>query len=554
MRQAVAHATDVETALMLIYGDLSMPEQCPISRGVFGNDQDFCAQHRAQYDPDAARALLAEAGGWGPDNPLEVNLLVWTGGKRDRLAEVFQAQLAEVGIAANIEIMDIGTMNARVRQENETADGIGSMDMMTWSWYDPDILYALWHSPGAYRGYTSPELDAMLEKTRVLGDPAEREAAVRDVMAYLLDRSIHVPLSRRAGNGSSPSAPRSRASPSRPSSIRSSTTCGSEPPGGPVAGPPFLQRKQEPMAAYLLRRLALGLTTILVATIAVTLLIHLVPGDPVQIMYAQSQGTTPEQLAEIRSRLGLDQPIIVQYVQYLGRLIQGDMGVTIRGQQPVLDLLLVRLPNTLVLAFSAMAVAVAIGLPAGFWAAWRRGTWVDAAVMMTAIAGVSIPHFWLGLMLMFWFSVELGWLPVSGGGAASLILPALTLGLSNAAIVARMTRSGMIDVMDQDFVRTAHAKGLPRRIVLSRHVLRSGLIPVVTMMGLQFTYLMGGAIVVENIFAWNGIGRLAIEAIFQRDYPVIQGFILVFATTVVVVMFLLDLVYAVLDPRIRRSG
>ena len=136
VRQAVAHATDVETALMLIYGDLSMPEQCPISRGVFGNDQDFCAQHRAQYDPEKAKALLAEAGGWGPDNPLEVNLLVWTGGKRDRLAEVFQAQLAEVGIKANIEIMDIGTMNARVRQENETTEGMGSLDMMTWSWYD----------------------------------------------------------------------------------------------------------------------------------------------------------------------------------------------------------------------------------------------------------------------------------------------------------------------------------------------------------------------------------------------------------------------------------
>ncbi|WP_138467766.1 ABC transporter substrate-binding protein [Poseidonocella sp. HB161398] len=194
VREAVARATDVDTALMLIYGDLSIPEQCPISRGVFGNDQEFCAAHRAQYDPEAAKALLAEAGGWGPDNPLEVNMLVWTGGKRDRLAEVFQAQLAEVGIKANIQMMDIGTMNARVRQENETPDGIGSMDMMTWSWYDPDILYALWHSPGAYRGYTSPELDAMLEKTRVLADPDERKAAVEDVMAYLLDKSIHVPL------------------------------------------------------------------------------------------------------------------------------------------------------------------------------------------------------------------------------------------------------------------------------------------------------------------------------------------------------------------------
>ena len=194
VRKAVAHATDVQTALTLIYGDLSIPEQCPISRGVFGNDQDFCAAHRAQYDPEAAKALLSEAGGWGPDNPLEVNLLVWTGGKRDRLGEVFQAQLAEVGIKANIEIMDIGTMNARVRQENETPTGIGSMDMMTWSWYDPDILYALWHTPGAYRGYTSPELDAMLEKTRLLSDPVERKEAVEDVMAYLLDHSIHVPL------------------------------------------------------------------------------------------------------------------------------------------------------------------------------------------------------------------------------------------------------------------------------------------------------------------------------------------------------------------------
>jgi peptide/nickel transport system substrate-binding protein len=194
VRAAVAHATDVQTALTLIYGDLSIPELCPISRGVFGNDQDFCAAHRANYDPEKAKSLLKEAGGWGPDNPLEVNMLVWTGGKRDRLAEVFQAQFAEVGIKANIQIMDIGTMNARVRQENESPTGVGSMDMMTWSWYDPDILYALWHSPGAYRGYTSPELDAMLEKTRVLTDSAERKAAVQAVMAYLLDHSIHVPL------------------------------------------------------------------------------------------------------------------------------------------------------------------------------------------------------------------------------------------------------------------------------------------------------------------------------------------------------------------------
>ncbi|MFM9857644.1 ABC transporter permease [Pseudoxanthobacter sp. M-2] len=307
------------------------------------------------------------------------------------------------------------------------------------------------------------------------------------------------------------------------------------------------------MLAYLSQRLAMGLVTIFAATVAVTLLIHLVPGDPVQIMYAQSQGTTPEQLEEIRARLGLDQPIVVQYGHYLARLLQGDMGVTIRGEQPVFGLLMARLPNTLVLAFAAMLIAVVIGLPAGFWAAARRGGWTDTLIMMAAIGGVSIPHFWLGLLLLIWFSVDLGWLPVAGGGPMSLVLPALTLGLSNAAIVARMTRSAMIDVMEQDFVRTAHAKGLPKAVVEYRHVLRSGLIPIVTMMGLQFSYMMGGAIVVENIFAWNGIGRLAVEAIFQRDYPVIQGFILVFAATVVVVMFLLDLVYALVDPRIRRS-
>ena len=177
-RQAVAHATDVETALMLVYGDLSMPEQCPISRGVFGNDQEFCAEHRPQHDPARAQELLAELG-YGPDNPLQTTLIAWTGGKRDKLAEVFQAQLAQVGIEAEIEIMDIGTMNARVRQENEKgpeSTDKGSMDMMTWSWYDPDILYALWHSPGAYRGYTDPELDAMLERTRMLSDPEERRA------------------------------------------------------------------------------------------------------------------------------------------------------------------------------------------------------------------------------------------------------------------------------------------------------------------------------------------------------------------------------------------
>lgn len=307
------------------------------------------------------------------------------------------------------------------------------------------------------------------------------------------------------------------------------------------------------MASFLAARLALGLLTVWVTTVAVTLLIHLVPGDPVQIMYAQSQGTTPEQIEAIRANLGLDRPVWEQYAAFLGRLLRGDLGHTIRGQQPVLDLLLQRLPNTLALAAAAMTIAVVLGVTLGFLAAYRRGTWVDAALMTVAIAGVSVPHFWLGLVLLLVFAVRLGWLPVAGGGWADLILPAVTLGLSNAAVLARMTRSAMLDVLTQDFVRTAEAKGLPKALVLRRHVLRPGLVPIVTMLGLQFTYLMGGAIVVENIFAWNGVGRLAIEAIFQRDYPMIQGFILVFAVVVVCVSILLDLAYALLDPRIRRA-
>lgn len=307
------------------------------------------------------------------------------------------------------------------------------------------------------------------------------------------------------------------------------------------------------MLSFLAGRLTMGFLTVFVTTILVTLLIHLVPGDPVQIMYAQSQGTTPEQMEEVRKSLGLDKPIPVQYVMFVGRLLEGDLGYTIRGGQPVLDVILQRLPNTIALAVAAMAIAILIGVPIGFFAAYKQGTIWDVTLMITAIAGISMPHFWLGLILLFYFAVDLGWLPVSGGGPLNLVLPAVTLGLSNAAIFARLTRSSMIDVLSQDFVQTAIAKGLPQKLVLRRHVLRAGLIPIITMMGLQFAFMMGGAIVVENIFSWNGVGRMAVEAIFQRDYPIIQGFILTFAVVVVIVSIMLDAVYAFIDPRIRRS-
>ena len=304
------------------------------------------------------------------------------------------------------------------------------------------------------------------------------------------------------------------------------------------------------MLRYLVQRLAAAAVTIWIATIAVTLLIHLVPGDPVQIMYATFQ-STPEQIEATRVALGLDQPIHIQYFMYLGRLLEGDLGRTIVGNQPVLDVLLARFPATLMLTTASLAIAVLVGMSLGFFAALHRGTALDVGAMLIAIVGVSMPHFWLGLILLFFFALQLGWFPVAGSDWRSLILPALTLGLANAAVLARLTRSAMIDIFDQDFVRTAHAKGLPRALVLYRHALRAGLVPIVSLLGFQFAYLMGGAIVVENVFAWNGVGRLAIEAVFARDYPLIQGFILFFATIVVCVSVIIDVAYAFLDPRIR---
>lgn len=307
------------------------------------------------------------------------------------------------------------------------------------------------------------------------------------------------------------------------------------------------------MTGFIIQRLLAALVTVWIATIAVTLLVHAVPGDPVRIMYGSFQ-TTPEELEAIRVRLGLDQPVWQQYLMYLGRLLQGDFGRSIVGDQPVIDILMARFPATLALTLSSLAIAVVVGMSLGFLAAYKRGTWIDAGAMVLAIVGVSMPHFWLGLLLLFLFALTLQWLPVAGGDWMSLILPALTLGLANAAVLARLTRSAMIDIFDQDFVRTARAKGLPKTIVLYRHALRSGLVPIVAMLGLQFAYLMGGAIVVENVFAWNGVGRLAIEAVFARDYPLIQGFILFFAIVVALASVVVDVAYAFLDPRIRYGS
>ena len=308
------------------------------------------------------------------------------------------------------------------------------------------------------------------------------------------------------------------------------------------------------MGVYIARRIVAGLFTLWIVTVAVSLLIHLVPGDPVRIMYAQSQSTGPEQIEAKRRELGLDRPIYVQYLNYMSNVLRGDLGKTIRGEQPVLTLLLLRLPNTILLTVASLIFAILIGGTIGFFSAYFRGTWFDTLGMGVAIAGIAMPSFWLGLLLMFFFSVRLGWLPVGGTGLASLVLPALTLGLVSAAVLARLTRSSMLDVLGQDYMRTARAKGLVEPLVLSRHALKNSLIPILTMLGLQVAYMLGGAVVVENVFAWNGVGRLAVQAILQRDFPLIQGFVLLFAVIVIGVSIVVDILYAVVDPRIHYES
>lgn len=304
------------------------------------------------------------------------------------------------------------------------------------------------------------------------------------------------------------------------------------------------------MGRFLLRRVLSALATLVVSSFAVCMLIHLIPGDPVMMMMAQNSSPTPEQIARMRHALGLDLPLWLQYFHYMGHVLRGDLGRSIFGSEPVATLLLERLPNTFALAFTGLVIAAGMGMPLGFLAAYKKGTWADSLLMMLAVCGVSIPNFWLGLLLVLLFSLVLGWLPVAGENWASMILPAVTLGLTYMAIIARMTRSSMIEVFNEDYIRTARAKGMPERIVLFRHALKPALISVVTIIAVVFGYLMGGVIVVENVFSWNGLGRLALQAINYRDYPLIQGFILLFATIIVVISLLLDVTYAWLDPRV----
>jgi peptide/nickel transport system permease protein len=332
------------------------------------------------------------------------------------------------------------------------------------------------------------------------------------------------------------------------------------------------------MLSYIIKRFLGVIPVLLCVSMLVFGFLRLIPGDPALIMLGER--ATPENIARVREQLGLNKPLPEQYLIFLGNALRGDLGRSILRQEPVAQEILHRFPATIELALAALLFAVVVGIPAGVISAVRRGSWFDASSMLVALTGVSMPIFWLGLMLIYLFAVVLHLLPTGGRldagtkfvpitnlvlvdsllrwnipvffqGLRHLLLPALALGTIPMAIIARMTRSSMLEVLGQDYVRTAHAKGLAARTVVVRHALRNAWLPIITVVGLQVGILLSGAILTETVFSWPGIGRWLVDAIYARDYPIVQGVTLVIALIFVVVNLSVDILYALVDPRIR---
>jgi len=310
---------------------------------------------------------------------------------------------------------------------------------------------------------------------------------------------------------------------------------------------------------YILRRLLILFPLLLAISLITFFLINMAPGDPISAKFGlEIKDLEPERIEQIREELGLNDPLPVQYMRYLGNLLRGDMGQSLTTKRPVSEEILSRFPATLQLTAAAMLFVLLVAIPLGIISAVKRGSLVDNLCMAGGLLGVSMPSFWFGIMLMLLFTLKLGWLPSTGrgdgtflGALKALIMPALTLGTGMMGLVTRLMRSSMLEILGQDYMRTAHAKGLMPRVVLIRHGMRNALIPVITVIGGQFASLLGGAVIIESVFAWPGIGRLAVDSISRRNYPVIMGTVLVFAVTFVLVNLLVDILYTVVDPRIR---
>ena len=304
------------------------------------------------------------------------------------------------------------------------------------------------------------------------------------------------------------------------------------------------------MGRYIIRRLLISLVTLVGISLMIFFLLRVLPGDPAPMLAGET--ATLEDIQEIRERLNLDKPIYVQYFYFLEDIVKGDLGTSIRTNEPVIDEIAARFPATLQLSVISILIAAGVGIPLGVLAAINRYTWFDSAVSVITLFGVAMPVYATGLLLMLIFAVNLGWLPAAGRGDTWLgaILPSVTLASFSMPLITRMTRASVMEVMSEDYVRTAHSKGQHNRTVIFRHILRNALIPVVTVVGLQFGALLGGAILTETIFAWPGLGQVLVTSLYRRDYPMVQGLVLIFAALFILVNLLVDVLYAVIDPRI----
>jgi len=307
------------------------------------------------------------------------------------------------------------------------------------------------------------------------------------------------------------------------------------------------------LAQYIARRLGVSLISLLGVSVIVVALVQMLPGDPARVIAGLQ--ASQQEVERLRSALELDQPVLVQYWVFLTRLLQGNLGESARTGQPVLEEIMIRLPATITLALAGTLIGSVAGVFTGVVASVKRSSKLDYALSFASVLGVSIPVYWLGMMLIIIFAVNLKMLPASGADdPTGIILPALTLGAFSMALVARMTRGSMLEVLDQDYIRTARAKGVRERVVIFKHALRNAFIPVLTVIGLQFGSLLGGAVLTESVFGWPGIGRLLVDSIFSRDFPLVQGVVMMYAVLLVVVNLAVDVLYTWVDPRIRYYG
>jgi peptide/nickel transport system permease protein len=316
------------------------------------------------------------------------------------------------------------------------------------------------------------------------------------------------------------------------------------------------------MTTYIIRRLIQSVFILLIVTLLVFLTMHILPGDPILIFISSGtlKNTSMEEIETLRHQFGLDRPLMVQYFSWLAGTFRGDFGTSITLREPVIKEIARRLPITFQLSALALIVSTIIGIPAGVICAVRRGKWVDTVVTILANAGITIPEFWLGIMLIYLFALKLGWLPVQGftwlfvdfwKSVKQMIMPVFCLSIFSISSITRQTRSSMLEVMRQDYIRTAWAKGLKERLVIMKHGIKNGLIPIVTLLGMSFSFIVGGSVLIENVYNIPGMSRLVVNAVFVQDYPVVQGFVLLIATIILLTNLMVDISYGWLDPRIR---